>query len=46
VELALGASWRGERLGVQLGAIDNVSGVAQAADFTAFLRVWTEHLLF
>ncbi len=40
VELALGLSWQSASFGVQLGAIDNVSGVAQAADFTAVLRVW------
>jgi hypothetical protein len=41
VELALGVNWRWQGVLVQLGGIQNVSGVAQAADFTLLLRlVW------
>lgn len=41
VELALGVNWQWQGLVLQLGGIQNVSGVAQAADFTLLLRlVW------
>ncbi|MBI3783347.1 MAG: DUF3187 family protein [Deltaproteobacteria bacterium] len=39
VELSAGLNWRYGPLLTQLGGIDNVSGVAQAADFTLLLRI-------
>ncbi len=39
VELALGLNWRCADFLFQLGGIENVSGVAQAADFTLLARL-------
>lgn len=42
IELAAGLGWRARGWSVQLGGVDNVSGVAQTADFTLFFRLRTE----
>lgn len=42
IELAAGLGWQGAHWVVQLAGVDNVSGVAQTADFTLFLRVFAE----
>ncbi len=42
VELAAGLNWRCDQWLVQLGGVDNVSGVAPAADFSLLARLtWT-----